>query len=470
MIQISVTAAQLFPQKKNGWLDRILLQIQDLKQDQLKAFALQELVFRWSLLDMEQAKRLAMEIPAAYPEERAYALIHLAKSRKIERTQALTLLREVSAEMLKISDPFEASKVRGLIAKELAKLEPREALQVLPRIEDPLYRSEILGALALRLSKKDRKGALGLAERIPLEPIRIKRSVDLVRQWMDRDRERLEALCQETLSTARSIADPYTRALILIELGRCWNRIERGRESALLEMALASAERISSPWMKAEIIEDLADAWKSSDRAKAQALLDRIDPSILLVRKSLDEVRQWATVDPQKAIRLAEAIPSPFPLERAMAFKEVAGNLKKVEPRLAFDLLERAIGQILALPEGHKGRKLLSSLVTEAARLDREKTFQKIRQVSDPETRDFLFKEAGLLWAQEDFPFALKAVQEISEGSLRLILYQKIADVAAKRPFPSMKSGSAQQVSSCFSVGKGKGKGKEGRITGHPLL
>lgn len=461
MIQIAATAAQLFPQKKNGWLDRTLLQIQDLKGDHLKAFALQELVFRWSRLDMEQAKRLAMEIPVAYPEERAYAMIHLAKSRKIERTQALTLLQEASAEMLKISDPFEASKVRGLIGKELAQLDPREALQVLSRIEDPLYRSEILGALALQLSKKDRKGALGLAERIPLEPIRIKISVDLVRQGMDGDRERLEALCQETLSSARSIADPYTQASILIELSKRWNRIERGQESALLEMALASAERISSPWKKAEIIEDLAAAWKGSDRAGAQALLDRIDPSILLVRKSLDEVRQWATVDPEKAKRLAEAIPSPFPLERAMAYREVAGNLKKVEPRFAFDLLERSIGQLLTLPEGHKGRKLLFSLVADAARLDPEKTFQKIRQVSELETRDILFKEAGLLWAQENFPFAMKAVQEVSEGSLRLILYQKMADTAARRPFPSMKSGPGATGFLLFSQwGQGREKTK----------
>ena len=40
--------------------------------------------------------------------------------------------------------------------------------------------------------------------------------------------------------------------------------------------------------MKAEIIEALAEAWKSSDEARAQTLLDRIDPSILRVRKSLE--------------------------------------------------------------------------------------------------------------------------------------------------------------------------------------
>jgi hypothetical protein len=461
MIQIAATAAQLFPQKKNGWLDRTLLQIQDLKEDQLKAIALQEMVFHWSPLDMDQAKRLAMEIPAAYPEERAYALIHLAKSGKIGRTQALTFLREASAEMVRISDPFEAPKIRGLIGKELAGLDPREALQALSRIEDPLYRSEILGALALQLSKKDRKEALGLAERIPLEPIRIKIGVDLVRQGMDGDRERLEALYQEALSSALSIADPYARALILIELSKGWNRIERGRESALLGMALSSVEKISSPWKKAEIIEDLAEAWKSSDRARAQALLNRIDPSFLLVRKSLDEVLQWATVDPEKAKRLAEAIPSPFPLERAMAYREVAGSLKKAEPRLAFDLLDRAIRQLLTLPDGHKGRKLLPSLAAEAARLDPEKTFQKIRQVSEPETRDLLFREAGLHWAQEDFPFALKAVHEISEGSLRLILYQKMADIEAKRPFPSIESTpDSTGLLLFYQWGQGRGKAK----------
>ena len=444
MIQISAAAATLFPQKRNAWLDRTLLQIQHVKEDQLKAFALQELVFHWSPLDVEQAKRLAMEIPRAFPEERAYALIFLAKSRKVQKAKALTLLKEAYADTLRISDPFETQKVTGLIGKELAQREPREALRFLPGIEDAFYRSEVLGALALELSKKDRKEALDLAVRIPIEPIRIKISVDLIRQSMDRNREGVNALYREALRAAMTLADPYTRASILIEVGKSWNRIERGMESKLFEMALTSAEKISSPWMKAEIIEDVAEGWKHSDKVRPQALLDGVDPSVLRVRKSLDEVRQRTAADPEKARQLAEAIPSQFPFEKATAFKEVAGNLKKAEPRTASDLFERAIELTLTLPEGHRGRRLLSPLVMEAARLDKERTLRKIRQVSEPETRDLLFSVGSGVWIQEDLPFALKAALEISDGSLRLALYQKMADDEAKRHARSMTSGPDQ--------------------------
>jgi hypothetical protein len=156
MIQVCVTAAKLFPQEKNTWVDRVLLRIQNLKPEQLKAFALQGLVFHWASLDIEQAKRLAMEIPPAYPEERAYALIYLAKNKENSKAKALTLLKEVSAEVVKISDPFIAQKVKGLIAKELAIIEPREAFQILPQIEDSFYRSKSL-SLALRISCTDEK-------------------------------------------------------------------------------------------------------------------------------------------------------------------------------------------------------------------------------------------------------------------------------------------------------------------------
>ncbi len=74
LIQISISAVRLFPQDKNAWLDRVLLRIQGLKQEQLKAFALQELVYHWALLDSKQAKRLAMEIPPAYPAEKGLCL------------------------------------------------------------------------------------------------------------------------------------------------------------------------------------------------------------------------------------------------------------------------------------------------------------------------------------------------------------------------------------------------------------
>ena len=410
-----------------------------------------------------------MEIPSAYPAERAYALIHLAQEERGSKAKALTLLKEVSAEMIRISDPFEAQKVKALTAMELARIEPGEAFRILPQIEDSFHRSEVLESLALRLSRVDRRKALESAGRIPLEPIRERSAVALVKQWMDRDREKVDALYREALQAGMAIADPFTRTLILIELGKHWSRVEKDRESGLLELALISTERIASPSMRAEALEALADAWKGSDAVKAQTLLDRIDPAFLRVRTTLGEVQQWASVDPQKAIRLAEAVPSPYPLERAMAFKEIAESLRKAQPRLAFDFYEKAIRQILALPEGSKGRRLLSSLVMEAGRLDREKTLQDLLNVSEPETRDLLLEEGGSLWAEEDPLFALKAAGEISEGAFRFILYQRIADVVARKGLRLGTPASDQpDLLACYYWGLGREKARKDELQAIP--
>ena len=462
LIQISATAAGLFPQDKNAWLDRVLVRIQGLKQEQLRAFALQELVERWALLDFRQAKRLAMEIPPAYPAERAYALLHLATGREASKAEALTLLKEVSAEMKRISDPFEAQKVKALTALELARIEPRQAFRILPQIEDSFHRSGVLESLALRLSTVNRRKALESVERIPLEPIRERSAVALVKQWMDRDREKVDALYREALQAGMAIADPFPRALILIELGRHWSRIEKDRESGLLELALTSTEKITSPSLRAEAFEALADAWKGSEAVKAHALLGRIDPSFLRARSTLGEVQQWASVDPEMAIRLAEAVPSPYPLERAMAFKEIAEKLSKAQPGLAFDFYEKAIHQVLALPEGSRGRRHLSSLVMEAGRLNREKTLQVLLNVSEPETRDLLLREVGTLWAREDPLFSLRAACEISEGAFRFILYQNVADVEARRGLRLGKPASDQpNLLACYYWGLGREKARK---------
>jgi hypothetical protein len=157
-------------------------------------------------------------------------------------------------------------------------------------------------------------------------------------------------------------------------------------------------------------------------------------------------------------------------MEKAMALKEAAGGFKKGQPPLAFDLCWRAIDQVLMLPEEHKGRKFLSSLVTEAARLNKEGTLQRLLQISEPDTREILLKEAGSFWAQEDPSFALKAAREILEGSLRFVLYQKIADHEAKKLSRPGRPGTEQPVSLAFSqwgLGREKAKKDESQAASH---
>jgi hypothetical protein len=451
LIQVSAAAAGLFPQDKNAWLGRVLPRIQGLKEEQLRAFALLKLVDHWSLLDSKQAKRLAMEVPAACPGERAYALLCLAKSREVPRDEALTLLREVSAETVKIPDPIELQKLEALTALELVRVEPKEAFRIVPQIKNSFHRSEVLEALALRLSGEDRKIAFQLSEKISFEPIRERCRVAIVNQWMERDRERVDALYGQALQAAGEIADPYRRALILVELGKSWGRVEEGRETGPWKSALISAERITSPSMKAEALEVLAEAWKGSDPATAQAALGRIDPSFIRARTMLGEVQRWAPVDPRQAARLAETMASDYPLEKAMAFKEIGASLKKEQPRLAFDFFEKAFDRILALPKASRGRGLLPSLAMEAGRLDRERTLQFLVKVGEPETKDLLLRDCGSLWAEGDPLFALKAAGEISDGEVRFALYQRIADIEARKALRGQGSGSDQPSLHAFS-------------------
>ena len=442
-IRIAVAAAQIHPQKKKEWAERALAQVQNLKTPQLQAFATQELIFNWTSVDGEQAERWAAGISSAFPAIRAYSFLHLAGKAGLPQTKALELLKNAIVEIPRVADSVESQKIQSLSVKDLAKIEPGEALRILPRIEDPVYHSEILGQLAWQFSQKDKRKALGLAEKIPLETLRTKTIVQIVRHWMGQDRDRTNSLYAEALQAGMSISDPYTRTLTLLELAKSLGKWERGKETAVLDLALKSAGGISPPSMKTKILETLAESWKKYDKNKAQTILDGIDPSVSLARKTLEEIRLWVKTDPLKAYKWADTFPSAFPLEKGIALKEAAASLKKAQPAMAADILEKAFLGVLELPEGPRERKLLSQLVVELAALDTERTLRMIRQIPDREIKDLLLREAGLAWVKMDVssaaPIAMRAASEISESSLRMALYQKIAERLA-REWPSAKA------------------------------
>ena len=435
-IHISAASAQIRPQERTAWKERALAKIQTLENPQLKSWALQEMVFRWGALDSQQAERLAGEISPLFPEARAYSFIYLS-GKAGEKGQDLRLLKNALAETAKVADPFEAQKIRGLIGMGLARLDPAETFRLLPEIADPYYRSEILGELALEFSKKDKRKALDLAEKIPLEDLRTQIIVSVIAQWMPKEYEKVTLLYRETLAAALSISDPFNRALTQIELGKNWERLERGKGAVALEGAWKSAKEISSAGMKAEILEMLAEVWKNSDKTRAQEILEAVDPSVIRTRKSLEEIRLWAKTHPGKALRWAEAIPAEFPLEKATALKELGAGIKKTQPVFAFDLFEKALVRVLALPEEPQGRRLMSQFVAEAALLNKERTFRRILQIPGRETKDLLLTEAGNAFLKDDSVWAFKAANEMSESSSRLALYQKIAEREAKNPASS---------------------------------
>ena len=463
-IQISASAAKMDPQKEKEWAEKMFDQIQSAKDPRLQAFAMQEMVFQWASVDGEQAERWATQISSFFPEARSYSFIHLAGSTRLPKAKALGLLKNGLFEAIKVTDPFEALKIKALIVKALVKLEPREALRILPQVEDPFYRSELLAQLAMHFSHIDKREGLKLAEKIPLEEIRTKVIVDIISLWMEQDRDKVSTLFAQALPAASSILDPYTRALILIDLGKNWGRWMRGKEGPVFDLALESAGQISSPSGKAEILEALAEVWKKSDQAKAQTILNGIDPSLTHVRKSLEEIRLWSKTDPVKALQWAESLSSDFPLEKAVAFKEVAAGMKKTQTSLALNVFEKGLATALTLPEGPKQSKLLSELIREAALLDREKTLRRLLHIEGRETRDFLLREAGTALIKEDPSWAMRAANEISEGALRLALYQKIADGMANRRRLARPE---QLALSQWGIGREKAKKDESRAVAH---
>jgi hypothetical protein len=110
-------------------------------------------------------------------------------------------------------------------------------------------------------------------------------------------------------------------------------------------------------------------------------------------------------------------------------------------------------------------------LIVEAASLDKEWTLTKIRPLPDRQIRDLLFKEAGTLWAREDPLQALKAAREISEGSLRLALYQKVAEGAAQK----LDQGKTEEakpalLSALIAWGEGREKAKREELQAVPFF
>ena len=449
-LRIAFAAAQIHPPKKKEWAERALAQVQNLKDPQLQALATQELVYNWATVDGEEAERWAAGIAPAFPAIRAYSFLYLAGNAGFPQTKAFQLLKKATAEIPRVADSFETQKIQSLIAKSLARIDPGEALRMLPQIEDPVYRSEILGQLAWQFSRKDKRKGLALAEKIPLEAFRTKVIVQIIRHWMGQDREKAIGLYAAAFEAGRSISDPYLRTQTLLELAKSWGKWDSRKQTAILDLTLKSAGEISSPPMKAEILEALAESWKKNDKNKAQTILEGIDPSVSLARKLLEEIRLWVKIAPLQAYRWAEAFPSSFPLEKSTALKEVAISLKKDQPAEAAAILEKTFLGVLELPDGPRERQLLSQLVVELASLNSEKTFRLIRQVPGRELRDLLYKDAGLAWIKMNVPSAVKmamrAGSEISESSLRVALYQKIADRLA-REWPSLRADGPDQPS-----------------------
>jgi hypothetical protein len=433
-IWISTAATRIHPNGKEVWLKRVSEKIKKLKHPRIQAFATQEAIGQWISLDREQSERWASEISPLFPEIRAYSLIQMADCAENPKENSLSLLKGALRETEKITDLFEAKKIRYLIANDMIKLEPEEAIRILPKIEDAFYRSEILRELAKQFSLKDKKKGLHLAEKIPLETFRMEAIVEIIGQWMDQDRKKIGEIYQKALPVILSISDPYQRALILIQIGKDWKKLEQGKEIFLFDLALKATKEITSPSMRAEILETLAEEWKNLDRKKSGIILDEIDLSVSQVRKLLEEIQLWSKTEPFKALPWAEKMPPSFLLEKASAFREVATGMKKVNPSLSFGLYEKALTLGLTFPDGSRRDKSLSPLVKEMVLLNREKTLQRLLLIEGQETRDFLLREAGNHLVREDPLWFLKFVREISEGSLRLPLYQKMADEETKRP------------------------------------
>jgi hypothetical protein len=369
--RISAAGARILPREKKFWEDEVTSRVRSIRDPNLRVMVLRDVIMEWTRVDGEQAEKWTGDIPPEFSEARAYSFFLLAQRPGIPPSRAIPLLKKALAETGRIADPFQSQRIKALAGKEMAKLDPEGAFEILSQVADPLYRSEILGGLADRLSLKEPGKALAAAERIPLQPLRDKTVVKIIGRGMEAELKKVDSLYLESLQAARSIPDAYSRALTLIELGNDWNSLEKGREIAPFESALKAAGEISSPPLRAEVLEGLASAWKNSDPEKGESVRKGIDASVLTVRKSLEEIRLWAQAEPLRAKRWAEAIPAAFSYEKAMALKEVADKLKKSQPQVALGVFETALEQALAMPDGAGQTKSVSEIISDVASLDK---------------------------------------------------------------------------------------------------
>ena len=433
LIRISAAAGRVLPQDKKFWAEQAMTHVQKLKNPKLREAALQEMILLWASVDGEMAERWAGELGPEQAEARAHAFLQLSLRPGIPREKAKTLLFRALEEAKRIPDVYESGKIMSRVGRELVKVDPPSALFTVQQIQDPFYRSEILSQMAGSLSRKDPPKAMDLAGKIPLETMRAAAMVEIIGRGAREDRRKMLSLYQEAFQAARAIPDPYTRSLTLIELGKEWGGMEKGREIGPLEMALKTTEGIPNLSARAEILELLAAAWKAFQPDTAPVIMSRIDPSVIAVQKTVGEVRLWAKTDPAKARKWAESIPDSFPYEKAVALREAAANWRKSQPKAALGLLEKALQLVSFIPEGGRKSKIVAELAAEAASVDKEWTLRWISRVPDPSLRDLLCKGAGNFWAAEDPAYVLKAAGEISESSLRLPLYHKAVESAAKK-------------------------------------
>ncbi|MBM4332815.1 MAG: hypothetical protein FJ117_16650 [Deltaproteobacteria bacterium] len=474
-ILISAAAVRVNSPEKKEWAERAMARLKNFNPPLLRSLAAQEMVVHWAALDWEQAELFAEEITPEFPEARAYALVNLARSPAIPRDKALTHIKNALTETSRIIDSFEAQKIKSLVVKGMSELEVAGALKIIPQVDDPYQRSEILGQVIRRLAALDKRKALELSESIPLEVFRARASTEIISQWMARDVKKVNLIYEQAYQAASSISDPYFRASTLIELDKKWGHAGQGRRAALLELAEKSAGEITLPPLKAGIIEKIADSWKFFDEVRARHILEKIDPSVIRMRKKVEGISLWAKIEPLKALEWAEAIPANFPLEKAGALKEIAASLKKEQPAQALDILEKAVVQVMGLPDQPQNRKLLLQLIREAAALDKNKTLSRLREASSRETRDLLLKEAASVWAMEDTPSGLieaaKGVLEISDDSLRLDLYRKIAEQAIKK-FSPATIGQLKQpaLMAVYHLGKGREKARSEEARAVPFF
>jgi hypothetical protein len=436
--KVSAAAAVALPQRKGEWAEKARGKAKELKDPLLQGFAFQELVSAWARKNWEQAERFAKEIPAEQAEARAFALIQVGAGEGIPPERAAAVLRGAVEESGRIEDGFQSQKATSVALLRLAAQQPGEAKRILSRLTDPLLRSEVEIRLIEALAEKDQDEALKASGHIPGEFQRSRAVLGVLNRKLPRDIGTANALFQEAKKAAGAIPEPYTRTLLLVDLGRSWGRIDKAKGAAAYEEALNSSKEISSPSLRAEALELLASAWKDSDKAKAQAVLAAVDSAVLRARETAGEAKLWAKTDIGRARQAAESIPGGFAVEKAQAFKELGSAVKKLQPALALEYFEKAWVLAVTIPEGGSKEKILTQILGETAPLNADKALTLVREVPDREMKDRLLREAGSSLIKEEsaasLSGAVKIAGEISESSLRAVVYQKAADRLAKGP------------------------------------
>ncbi len=247
---------------------------------------------------------------------------------------------------MKNENPYSSADALLEAARELVKINPESALEVVRKIpESELLR--FLGITLKRLDEKLKEKWLYPAEKWARDNFDAFASAKAEILWQiaenigKTDKERAITLLEQGITTAEKIIDPYRKYKSLLEILVKMAEVD-------VQRALEWADEVSDPEAKDEALHKISSDLTKVDVPQALAISDKIanptEKSLTLVEiaselMKTDKTSALALLE--KATAIAEEIK--YPQNKVEVYSDIASQLAEMEPGRALSLFEVAI-------------------------------------------------------------------------------------------------------------------------------